>query len=282
MSTSRTVLEVPGYQVMQYLGSGARSTIWQIKDCRTEKVYALKRVVKRDAKDVRFLEQAITEHHVSTHMDHPNLRKIIELRRLKRWLNLKEVHLVMEYCPGVSVQDDRPRSIQDVVRIFSAVADALAHMNARGFVHADIKPNNIIVAPTGVVKVIDLGQSCRIGTVKERIQGTPDFIAPEQVRRRPLDSRTDVYNFGAALYWTLVGRPIPTVLPTKGVATMMSDLAIKPPEEVNPDVPAPLSKLVQDCVELRPARRPKSMADVVSRMGLIHHTMNRSQDELAP
>ena len=65
--------------------------------------------------------------------------------------------------------------------------------------------------PTGEVKVIDFGQSCRIGTVKERIQGTPDYIAPEQVARRPITSQTDVFNLGATLYWALTGQDIPTL-----------------------------------------------------------------------
>ena len=128
---------------------------------------------------------------------------------LKRWLSLKEIHLVMEFCEGKSVQENRPQSVEQVVQIFSKVAGGLAHMNSRGYVHADTKPNNIIVAADGEVKIIDLGQSCHMGTIKQRIQGTPDFIAPEQVRRLPLDARTDIYNFGASLYWGLSGQAIP-------------------------------------------------------------------------
>ena len=70
-------------------------------------------------------------------------------------------------------------------------------MNSRGYVHADTKPNNIIVSAKGTVKIIDLGQSCPLGTIKERIQGTPDFIAPEQVNRRPLARRVRPYVIGA-------------------------------------------------------------------------------------
>ena len=275
--TAGKTLQVPGYQVMQYLGSGARSTVWQVRDRRDEHLYALKRVAKRESADHRFLEQAINEYQAAQHFNHPVVRQIHRLRRVRRWLSLAEVHLLMELCEGQTVQDSRPESVQETTRIFGQVAEALAHINACGYIHADMKPNNIIVSANGTVKIIDLGQSCPLGTVKERIQGTPDFIAPEQVSRLPLSSRTDVFNFGAALYWTLTGRPIPTVMPRKGSLTFKADLAIAPPEQVNPQVPPSLSKLIMDCIEPNPARRPPSMNEVNSRLGLIAHTLNRNR-----
>ncbi len=276
MSTVQT-LEVPGYQVMRFLGTGARSTIWQIRDRRTDQLLALKRVLKRRPSDARFLEQAVNEHGVAQHLDHPNIRRILDIRRIKRWLSLREVLLIMEYCEGRSVQDARPQTVAGALDVFLPVAEALVHMHAKGFIHADMKPNNIMVAPDGMVKIIDLGQSCPLGTVKRRIQGTPDFIAPEQVYRHPLDARTDVFNFGAALYWTLTGQPIPTVLPKKGSTSLKADLIVKPADQLNAEVPSTLSKLLADCVELRPTRRVDSMSDVRSRLGLIAHTVRKRQ-----
>ena len=276
MSATKT-LEVPGHQVLQYLGSGARSTVWQIRDSRTNEIYALKRVVKREASDGRYLEQAINEYQAGQQFDHSAVRRIYRLRRVRRWLSVCEVHLVMEMCEGQTVQENRPKSVQDVVRIFCEVAGGLAHMNSRGYVHADTKPNNVIVSAQGAVKIIDLGQSCRLGTVKERIQGTPDFIAPEQVNRLPLDARTDVFNFGAALYWALTGRPIPTIMPKKNMVTLKSDLAVVPVDQINEEVPTSLSKLIADCIEPNPTHRPPSMAEAGSRLSLIAHTLNRKR-----
>ena len=113
-------------------------------------------------------------------------------------------------------------------------------------------------------------------TVKQRIQGTPDFIAPEQVQRQPLDARTDAYNFAAALYWTLTGQPIPTILPREGAVTLKADMTYIPPEELNRAVPPALSKLIIDCIEVRPSRRPGSMREVAGRLSLILHTMTRN------
>jgi len=277
---STQALEVPGYQVVQFLGSGARSTIWEVRDPRTGKSFALKRVVKRESSDDKFLQQAINEFDVGSNLDHESIRHVYHMKRVKRWLALKEIHLVMELCQGITVQEARLSDMVEILRIFSCVAGALGYMNSRGFVHADMKPNNIIVSATGKVKIIDLGQSCRMGTIKERIQGTPDFIAPEQVYRRPLDARTDVFNFGAALYWTLTGKPIITVLPKKGNLTMKSDLRVTPPDEINPDVPKPLSNMVIDCVDIHPQNRPMSMTEVSTRLALIAHTLKRNNQPL--
>lgn len=260
---------------MQYLGSGARSTLWQIRDRQTQEVLALKRVVKRSAGDSRFLEQAENEYEIASKLSHPVLRRMVSIRRIKRWLRLKEIHIVMEFCAGQTLQESRPTEVPQIVTIFMEVAQGLAHMNARGFVHADMKPNNIVVSPEGSAKIIDMGQSCPLGTVKQRIQGTPDYIAPEQVYRRPLDARTDVYNFGATMYWVLTSKAIPTAMPQKNM-TMAADLVIVPPEAVNPNVPASLNKLVMDCVETKPSRRPGAMNEVVSRLSLIDHTLRKS------
>ena len=277
MSTTVRTLEVPGYQITRYLGSGARSTIWQIRERRTGKVFAFKRVVKRSSSDRRFLEQAENEYATSCQLDHPALRRIHDIRRIRRCFTVREIHLIMEYCSGQTVQDSRPEFVLQAVEVFMHVANGLQHMNRRGLVHADMKPNNILVAEDGTVKIIDLGQSCPTGTVKERIQGTPDFIAPEQVTRQPLDPRTDVFNFGAALYWTLTGRAIPTALPRKGSVTMKMDHIVTPPEELNPNVPAALSKLIADCTEVSMSRRPSSVKDVRSRLELVRMTLKRNE-----
>ena len=270
--------EVPGYQVMQYLGRGAGSTIWQIRDRRTDAICALKRVIRRSKADDPVVRQVLNESHIAGELDHPVMRRIYRTIRVRRWLQLREIHLVMEYCEGQSLQDNRPESIAEVVRIFVAAAEGLVHMNERGFVHADTKPNNIIVAGNGTVKLIDFGHSCRLGTIKPRIQGTPDFIAPEQVHRRPLDARTDVFNLGAALYWTLTGKAIPTALPRKGEVSIRAETLLVPAQQLRPDIPRALDNLITDCVETHPSRRPASVAEVSSRLGLIAHALESPQD----
>ena len=282
-TASVKTLEVPGYQVMQYLGSGARSTIWSIRDRKTNELFVLKRVVKRHPSDHRFIEQAENEYAVASQIEHTNIRRCFQIRRLRSWMRTREVHLVMEFCPGLSVQQSRPTDVLAVLEIFIQVANGLVFMHRRGFVHADMKPNNIIVGPDGLVKVIDLGQSCTLGAVKQRIQGTPDFIAPEQVYRQPLDARTDVFNFGAALYWTLTGQAINTVLPKKTTSVqLVSELRLTPVDQLNKEVPPALAKLVADCVEFQAGQRPAAMQQVQVKLEMIQTQIRRAAGKDAP
>ena len=271
---------MPGFQVVDCLGNGARSTIWRVREQTRNRYYALKRVFKQPGDDDRYFDQAINEFQIARHFDHPTVRKCYRLSRRRRWLQTQELRLLMELCEGNTCQACRPTDVGQAVAIFLKVAQGLTHIHARGHVHADIKPNNIVVADDGTVKIIDFGQSCPIGTIKERIQGTPDFIAPEQVHRRPLDARTDVFNFGASLYWTLTGQAIPTVLPKENNSVqLVNNLIVTPPAELNADVPPGLNRLVMDCIEFSPSRRPQRMTDITGRLDLIAHTLGRNNND---
>lgn len=201
-----------GYEVLSALGCGARSTIYAVKD-NHHQVYALKHVVKTEASDQRFLDQALDDHRAASTLDHPNLRRSYRVIRHRKLIRTNEIALLMELVDGLTVEEANPADLVAVCDWFKQVAMGLRAMHEAGWVHADIKPNNILVTDQGIVKIIDFGQSCRIGTEKERIQGTPDYIAPEQVKRQPLTPRTDVFNLGATLYWLLTKRHIPTLIP---------------------------------------------------------------------
>jgi serine/threonine-protein kinase len=188
-------------------------------------------------------------------------------------LSVRELYLVMELVDGQSLELHPPKTFEEGVYIFKQTARALAHMHARGYVHADMKPNNIVVSDEGEAKIIDLGQSCKVGTIKERIQGTPDYIAPEQVHRREITGQTDVYNLGATMYWTLTRTHIPTAL-AKGDSLVgsLDDNLIekpKPAREINGRINEKLNDLIMQCVEVNPAKRPKSMDLVADRLELI-------------
>lgn len=277
-------LEVPGYTVLERLGVGARSSIWQVADVRTGKLYALKLVRRRVEDDNRFIEQTLNEFNISVRFEHPCLRRSYELRRVRRLFQLRELHVLMEYVQGKTLEQLGPRGIRGTIGIFLKVAEGLDALHRLGYVHADIKPNNVLIAADGTVKIIDFGQSCPIGHIKERIQGTPDYIAPEQVRRLPLDQRTDVFNLGATLYWILTGRAFPTILPSKKRETgidFVDTREAQPPHEVNENVPLALSRLVMDCCESNVKERPADMREVIRRLGLVQHVMERSNSTVS-
>lgn len=266
------------YDIVERLGEGAGSVIFSVRDTATGRMYALKHVVRRKDKDIRFIEQMENEFEVSRQFTHPNLRKSIELKINKTLLLRKtEAFLVMELFDGKPLDVRPPSGLVETIDIFIQAAEGLKAMHALGYVHCDIKPNNILRNAGGDVKVIDFGQSGRIGMTKERIQGTPDYIAPEQVERRPITVQTDIYNFGATIYWAITGKPIPTqyTVSRGGKYGFLLDTLIQSPQDLNPKVPLPLSNLVMECISTNPRKRPPDMEQAIMRLELSKHVLQK-------
>src|ERR1039458_2001032 len=172
-----------GYDVIDLIGEGAGSIIYAVSRPESGQIYALKHVVRKTDKDVRFIEQLENEFEVSKRFTHPGLRRSIDVKVLRTLLRKPtEAMLVMELFDGTPLDAQQSRDVDGTVDIFIQVAEALDALHGYGFVHCDLKPNNILVNNRGEVKVIDFGQACPVGTAKARIQGTPAFISPEQVK----------------------------------------------------------------------------------------------------
>jgi serine/threonine-protein kinase len=272
------VQKLLSYEVLEQLGEGARSTIYAVMDPVTRQMFALKHVIREDTKDIRFIEQMENEFAISRQFNHPNLRRSYELKVSKSMLlKVTEAFLIMELFNGKALDVLMPPAVLDIIDTFIQAAQGLKAMHVMGYVHCDIKPNNILRDAGGQVKVIDFGQSAKIGTVKERIQGTPDFIAPEQVTRRPISVQTDIFNLGATLYWALTGKHIPTAYTVnkKGENSFLLDTRIDSPQDLNPRVPSPLSNLVMECIATKAQKRPAEMEQVITRLELSKHVMTR-------
>ena len=277
--------EIAGYRVLGHLGTGAASDIYAVQDPRTKQVWALKHVLKHGDKDQRFIEQMETEYAVGTKLEHPYVRHIERIIRHRKRFKVVAASLVMEWADAETMETFRPRDLGHTVRVFQHVAEGLWHMHGRGFVHADMKPSNILAFFDDRVKIIDLGQACKIGTVKKRIQGTPGYMAPEQAHRQAITPRTDIYNFGATMYWILCREVIPTALPPKDDGNLFSGAldaeqveSPTPPGEKDPDIHPLLSKQILDCVKIEPDDRPESMEFVANRLEVIADILENGID----
>lgn len=261
-------IDIDGYSIIRRLGTGARTTIYLATEEATKKPIAIKQAVLETPEDTRIFEQMETEFKVARQIENPYVRKCYDLIRNRKLLKTNELLMTMEYFEGQSLEDIQRLSMGDVLIVFRMVAVALNAMHERGFVHCDIKPNNILFNHSTGVKIIDLGQSCRIGEIKKRIQGTPDYIAPEQVRREHLSHRTDSFNLGATMYWALTGKNVPTLIPKKNEfgIVVTENQAFKSPHEMYRKIPKPLSDLVMECVKEKPAERPSNMLEIISRL----------------
>jgi len=278
-ASSRPPRKIFDYEVISAIGEGAGSTLYAVSDPRTKQIYALKHVVRKKEKDARFIDQLENEYNVGLQINHPNVRKVMDLRESKTLLlKVSEAALVMELLDGLTLEVKLPDKLPDQIGVFIETAKGLDAMHKAGFVHCDLKPNNILTTSSGKVKVIDLGQTCPIGTCKKRIQGTPDYISPEQVQLKPVTHRTDIFNFGATMYWCLTGgRKLPTLFTLKkGDNSLLSDDLMAAPHTINPMVPEPLSNLVMDCVKTNPLKRPGDMSELVSRLEIIQHAARKA------
>ncbi len=267
-----------GYEILDHIGQGAGSQIYVVSHPDTGQLYALKHVVRKTDRDERFVEQLHNEYEVGKHIDHPGLRKSIDYKANTTLLRKTiDAILVMELVDGTPLENELPRTMVEMVDSFIQTGEALERLHQLGFVHCDLKPNNILRDGDGKIKVIDLGQACKIGTKKERIQGTPDFISPEQVKCSEVSPKTDVFNFGATLYWCLSGKKMPTLFTlSRGENSFLIDSEIPTPRQNNPLVPEALSNLVMDCVKTAAAKRPE-MSECIRRLELVQHVLQRSK-----
>jgi serine/threonine-protein kinase len=283
MSSNPTIPhELFGYKVIDRLGEGAASLVYAVADAKTRQVLALKHVIKRGEKDQRFIDQLEQEYKIGSKLSHPNIRAIHRYATNKKgWVgDITDAALVMELIDAATLDTEfRPTAAQ-IARYFAQAARGLGHMHQRGFVHADMKPSNMMVNDDGAVKVIDLGQACPVGTKKVRVQGTPGYIAPEQAFKEAITPSTDVYNLGATLHWVLVRSEIPCALPSgeASVERRIRPSQIRMPRplhEVDPRIPAAFTDVVFACVQVAPKDRAESMDTVAAKLDSIAETCER-------
>ena len=264
--------EISGFLVTKQIGTGAGSKIYEAIEQKTGRTVAIKHVVRNVADDERFLAQAETEYEISGSLRHPSLRASSDIVRIRKRLQLREIVLVMEFIDGLNLEKARPNRLKTFLILFRKVSEGLDAMHQAGYVHTDIKPTNIMLARGGIVKIIDFGQACPMNHRKTRIQGTPDYIAPEQVERVPLNRRTDVFNLGATMYWVLTSMKYPTAIrgadDRGGISLVTSEKPIAP-VELNDKIPISLSQLVMECCREDPMERPADMKQVVARLAVV-------------
>jgi eukaryotic-like serine/threonine-protein kinase len=267
-AVTMTLKSLFGYDVISEIGRGAASTIYAVTDPKSGQVYALKHVVRKVEKEQRYVAQVQNEFEVSKLVSHPTLRKVVELKQVKRFFGpVTEVALIMELIDGLHYDEKGYTELRRIVDVFIEVAKGLWEIHKAGYVHCDTKPGNIMITSDDRVKLIDLGQAAKVGTVKARVQGTPSFIAPEQARCKPLSEQTDVYNFGASLYWALTGKRVPTLLTVeKEDRGIVKEQRYPSPMELRPEMPASLSNIVMQCLRLRPSERVNGISGVLVRL----------------
>jgi eukaryotic-like serine/threonine-protein kinase len=210
---------------------------------------------------------------IGRRLDHPGIQRLLDEGGGQR------PYMVLEYVDGTSLRTylhERGRlSVEEVLRLGMQLAEVLCYVHAQGIVHRDLKPENILVSSDGRLKLADFGIALRLGTRRltfshlSNAVGTPDYMAPEQVRGERGDARIDIYALGVVLYELLTGCvPYPSDEPLE---VMRRKTQLEPPlvRRLRPDVPAPLEAVIYRALRRRPEERYQSMAELRRDLGCL-------------
>lgn len=259
------------YKVLERLGAGGMGSVYLCEHKLMRRRVAVKVLPTAKAADPSSLERFYREARAVAALDHPNIVHAYDIDQDE------QLHfLVMEYVDGASFQDvikkAGPMDITRACHYIRQAAIGLEHAHLAGLVHRDIKPGNILVDRTGVVKILDMGlarffnDEDDILTKKfdENVLGTADYLAPEQaIDSHSVDIRADIYSLGATFYFMLTGRT------PFGEGTVAQKLLWhqtrqpKPVSEYRKDTPPELVKIISKMMDKEPANRYQNPLDIV-------------------
>jgi serine/threonine protein kinase len=264
---------IGGYRLRSLLQTGQVSQVFEVVEPASNRHFAMKILLPEAAEKSDVRSNLFHEAEVGTKLRHENVIHILKVSR-----DQHSPHFIMEYFPSGSMRTRLMGKdfafIKEHARgVFKQAATGLAYMHASGWVHCDVKPDNMLVNAAGQLKWIDFAISRRIpkGLAKvfhrqRKAQGTPSYMSPEQIRKQALDARADIYGLGATCYELLTGRP-----PLRGNTIpdlLNKQLVEKPltPQVHNKDVTDEFAGLVLKMLSKKKEDRPPSCHDVLIAM----------------
>jgi len=201
------VIEIPGYRVIRTLGRGGMATVYLALQESVDREVALKVMSPALMVDPNFGERFLREARIAAKLHH---RHVVGVHDVGKHNDIH--YIAMEYLPGGSprIEDKNPLEATFVLRVIREIATALGYAHSKGFVHRDVKPDNILLHDDGTAALTDFGiarasDSATRMTRTGSVIGTPYYMSPEQARGKPLDGRADLYSLGVVLYEMLTG-----------------------------------------------------------------------------
>lgn len=264
---------VGGYRLLKHMVTGQTSQVWEVVEVASGRHFAMKLLLPEKVRDSAYRQFLFHEAEVGKELAHPNIIRIVKVDR-----SMDNPHFVMEYFPAGNLKLRIMRKEIDFLRekghdIFKQIATGLAFMNAKGWVHRDVKPDNVLVASSGDVRIIDFALAQRIPTGlskffwrKSKPQGTRSYMSPEQIRGLPLDGRADIYSFGAMCYEIVTGRPPFRAGSSQELLT--KHIVEKPisPKHLNDEVTEEFSNLILRMLAKKKEDRPRDFHEVLMQL----------------
>lgn len=253
------------YQILSRLGEGGMAIVYKAKDLILDRFVAVKILRPELAGDEEFVRRFHREAESVASLSHPNIVAIYDIGEEEDCY-----YIVMEYVHAMTlkefIKDYSPISISESVDIMKQVARAIAHAHARGIVHRDIKPHNILIDEEEHVKVTDFGIALAISdstiTYTHSIIGSAHYLSPEQARGGKATVKSDIYAFGIVMFELLTGRlPFPGTSPVSVALKHLSE-PMPLPSDFRPEIPQSLENIIIRALAKRPQDRYESMTDL--------------------
>jgi serine/threonine protein kinase len=249
---------VDQYELIELLARSGMASIFKATDRSTGKTVALKVPHLQYEADIAFYQRFEREEKIGQKLDHPNIVRVLSPEKKSR------MYLVMELAEGQSLralQGNKRMDVDRALNFATQIASALVYLHSRGIVHRDLKPDNVIVTDDGSIKLLDFGIA--MDEAARRLTwfgltppvGTPDYMAPEQVRGKRGDVRTDIYALGTMLYEMITGE-LP--YPHGNVhVTMRAKLNQdpRPPSDVMSGLDPKVEEIIMHAIERSPRER---------------------------
>jgi serine/threonine protein kinase len=259
------VTDNKNFKVLQTVASGGTAVLYKAIQVSLDRVVAVKRLHQHLTTDENFTRRFILEAKAAASLDHENIVRVIDF-------GVEDTcyQMVMEFVEGESLKEVlerwRPINFDLALAIVHQTCRGLEHAHAKGIVHRDIKPGNVMLTKTGTVKITDFGlakltQGSNVNTAADSILGTPLYMSPEQAFGESVDQRSDLFSLGTVLYELLTGRQPFASENYMGVIQNIIHKDIPPVRELNPEIPQNVEGLVMRALAKNREQRFQSARD---------------------
>lgn len=260
--------EVGKYVAQNKLGSGAWAIVYQGVHKALKKTVAIKMLKHRMSMDAEFSDKFLREAKIIAGLNHPNIVHVFDIESL-----YATRFIIMEYLEGESLEQLLARvgslTSELAIHYLLQICAGLEYAHGRGIIHQDIKPDNILVQKDDSIKILDFGLACPTGSENFEMEGTLQYMSPEQINSFPVDERTDIYCMGITAYEMVTGMNPFAGDDFQKLLTRRLEEDIAGPATLKDNLPARLDRFILACCARIPEERFQSATQARAELELI-------------